>query len=301
MPPGMPAPEDPMPLYSLLYFLLSDKPTLATLTGFLLVLAETYWLGQILSRHELVLKNSSLSALVFLVLMSFLPLQLTLNPINISISFMILILYHLLISYNKPEHLDRLFGAGFFTSIASLFYLPFLFWFFFVIISFLIFRAGNWRAWMAAVIGLVTPFIYLAVWFLWRDEFFIRFVEYPSLFCRILVFPNPLPADFWIICGVTFLLAIWGIFSFRSGPEKTVEIRAKTNIILWTLVFTVISFLFSSSMAAFHPALAMPAIAMVITGTLTNLKKTRIAEIILLFYFLSLLINNLFIHNIVYH
>ena len=300
-PPGMPVPEGPVPLYSFFFHLLHDKPLLATVIGFCLVLAETYWLTRILSHHELVLKNSSLSALVFLVMLSFLPDHLTLNPINIALGFMILILHHLLISYNKPEHLDRIFGAGFFTAVASMFYLPFIFWFVFVIISFLVFRAGNWRAWMAAIIGLVTPFLYLAAWYFWHDEFMVKAMEFPRFFNQILVFPNPFHTDFWILCGFTVLLALWGIFRFQGGPEKTVEIRIKTNILLWTLVFTLLSFVFSGSMAIFHPALAMPALTMVITGTLIGLKKTRVAELILLVYFLSVLLNNLFIHNILYH
>ncbi|MEI7661083.1 MAG: hypothetical protein WCK34_02740 [Bacteroidota bacterium] len=301
-PAGMPAPEGPVPLYTLIYSLLHNLPVLSSLLGFLLVMAETYWLTTILSNHELVLKNSSLSALVFVVFMSFLPGQLTLNPINISLGFMILILYHLLISYNRPEHLDRIFAAGFFTSFASLFYLPFLLWFVFVIISFLVFRAGNWRAWMAAFTGLATPFLYLAVWCFWHNELVARVNEYVIFFSHILVYPNPFHTDFWILSLFTLFLAFWGIISFRSGPlEKTVEIRAKTNILVWTLVFTVISFAYARSIAIFHPALAMPAMSMIITGTLTRLKKTRMAEMILLLYFFAILANNLYIHNLFYH
>jgi len=300
-PPGMPAPDGPVPFYQLVCSLLNGHPFLATLAGFLLVIAETYWFSTILSNQELVLKNSSLSALVFLVLMSFLPGELTLNPINISLAFMILILYHLLISYNRPGHLDRIFGAGFFTAVASFFYLPFLLWFVFVVIGFLIVRAGNWRAWIAAFIGLVTPFLYLAVWYFWQDELLLRAKEYLYFFSHILVFPNPFHLDFWILSAFTLLLAIWGILSFRSGPvEKTVEIRAKTNIVIWTLFFAGISFAYARSMAIYHPALAVPAFAMVITGTLTHLKKTRVAEMILLIYFFAILLNNLFIHEYFY-
>jgi hypothetical protein len=296
--PSMPVPEGPVPLYTIIYTLLSGNTLAGTILGFMVVIAETYWLTRILSVHELVMKNSSLSALVFLVMMSFLPDQLTLNPINITLGFMILILYHLLISYNKPEHLDRIFAAGFFTAIASMIYLPFILWFVFVIISFLVFRAGNWRAWIAAFIGLITPFLYLATWYFWHDEFVERVIEYAGFFSNILVFPIPFQTDFYILCGFTVLLAIWGTFQFRSGPERTVEIRVKTNMLLWTLVFTLLSFIYSRSMAIFHPALAMPAMAMVITGTLTGLKKTRMAEVILLVYFFSVLINNLVIHNL---
>jgi hypothetical protein len=300
-PPGMPAPEGPVPLYAVLFQLLHNLPLLGSCLGFCLVLAETYWLTRILSNHELVLKNSSLSALVFLVMLSFLPGQLTINPINIALGFMILILHHLLISYNKPEHLDRIFAAGFFTAIASMIYLPFILWFVFVIISFLVFRAGNWRAWMAAIIGLLTPFIYLSTWYFWQDAFIVKALEYPAFFSHIRLFANPFHTDFYILCGFLILLAVWGIFLFRSGPEKTVEIRVKTNILLWTLLFTLLSFVYSGSMAIFHPALAMPALAMVITGTLIGLKKARVAEMILLVYFLGVLLNNLFFHNLVYH
>lgn len=299
-PPGMPTPEGPVPLYTIVFGLFHGFPLVASIAGFCLVLAETYWLTRILSTHELVLKNSSLSAMVFLVMMSFLPDQLTLNPINIALGFMILILHHLLISYNKPEHLDRIFAAGFFTAVASMFYLPFILWFVFVIISFLVFRAGNWRAWMAAVIGLITPFLYLAVWYFWQESFMVNTRGFTAFFSHVLVFPNPFHTDFYILCGFMVLLALWGIFLFRSGPEKTVEIRVKTNILLWTFVFTLLSFVFSRSLAIFHPALAMPALAMVITGTLIGLKKTRVAEMILLIYFFAVLVNNLFIHNIVY-
>ncbi|MEI7898038.1 MAG: DUF6427 family protein [bacterium] len=300
-PPGMPLPEGPVPLYALLYNWLHDMPFLSTLIGFCLVLTETYWLTRILSHHELVLKNSSLSALVFVVMMSFLPGQLTLNPINIALAFMILILHHLLISYNKPEHLDRIFAAGFFTAIASMFYLPFVLWFVFVVISFLVFRAGNWRAWMAAIIGLITPVLYLSAWYFWQDEFIRKAMEFPVFFSHIMVFPNPFHTDFYILCGLMVILALWGIFLFQTGPEKTVEIRIKTNIMLWTLVFTLLSFIYSGEMAIFHPALAMPALAMVITGTLIGLKKARMAEILLLVYFMGVLLNNLFIHGLVYH
>lgn len=300
MPPGMPVPEGPVPLYSFIYFLFSDNHFLATVTGFIIVLAETYWLTRILNQHELVLKNSSLSALVFLLLLSFLPGQLTLNPINISLGLMMLILYNLLISYNKPEHLDRIFAAGFFTSIASLFYMPFLLWFGFVIISFIVFRAGNWRAWMAVMLGLLTPYLYLAVWYFWNDVLFTRMMAYPQYFGHIRFFPATIHTDFIILTGLTLLLSLWGLFSYTRGPEKTVEIRAKSTIMMWTLVFTLISFIYAGSMTIYHPALAMPAIAMVITGTLTNLKKRKLAEVVMLCYFIVVLLNNLFIHNLVY-
>jgi len=294
-------PDGPVVLYNLVYINLHDFPFIATLFGFILVLAETYFIASMFSRHELVLKNSSLSALIFIVLMSFLPPHLTLTPLNISVGFIILILYQILIYYNKPEHLDRVFIAGFFTSMASFFYLPIIIWFAFVIISLLVCRAGSWRAWIVTIIGFVTPFIYLAVWSYWRNEFIETAEQYVTFFSRIVLFPNPFNTDFYILGGYTLLVAVWGILFYRKGTDKVVEIRAKSNVLLWTLFFVITSFLFSRSMAVYHIALAIPALTMVITRTLTGLKKTRLAEAILIIYFFAVLLNNIFIHNFVYH
>lgn len=302
LPPPMPFPDGPTPLYQLIYALLHDYPFVATLCGFILVMAEAYGFTQILDRHELVLKNSSLPALVFVVMMSFLPPQLTLNPINLAMGLMIMILYHLLIYYNRPDHLDRIFASGFFTGIASMIYLPFLLWFLFVIVSFLFLRAGNWRAWFAAFIGLLTPFIYLVSWYFWFDELALKMPAYFQFFNTILLYPNPFHNDFWVLSVYTVAIALWGIAVFRRGPvEKTAEVRAKTSIIMWTIAFTILSLAYSRSLTVFHPALAVPALSMVISGALIKLRKPKAAEVLLLVYFLIILLNNLFIHPLIYN
>ena len=297
-PPPMPLPSGPVPLYRILYLALSEHPLFAVILGFLLMMAETYWLTTILGRHELILKNSSLASLLFVVMMSLLPDQLTLNPINIALGLMILILHHLLISYNKPEHLDRIFAAGFFTAIASLFYLPFILWFVLVVISFLVFRAGNWRAWLAALAGLVTPFMYLATWYFWNDEISVRLSEWGEFFRQVTIMPEGFGPDFYWLGGFTLLLALWGLLMFSGGSERTVEIRVKTSIMLWTLAFTLLSFIYAGPLSPLHTALAIPALSMVLSGALTGLKKQRFAEWVFLFYFLSILINNLLISNL---
>jgi len=299
-PPGMPPPDGPVPLYQAVYHLLQPFPRLATLLGFVLVMVQAYWLTNILSRHELILKNSSLPALVYVVMMSLLPAQLTLTPIVIVLGFMILILYHLLISYNRPEHLDRIFAAGFFTALASFFYLPFLLWFVFLIISFLVIRAGNWRAWTAAFIGLITPFLYLAAWYFLKDTLPDKPREFSLFFSHVLTLPGPFHTDFWILYGFTLLLSVWGLAYFRSSLQRTVEVRVKTSILLWTLTFTLLSFLYSGPLTLYHAALATPALAMVISSHLISMKKTRLAEAIVALYILSVLINNLVLHHLIY-
>lgn len=292
-PVAMPEPQGPAPLYAMLYELLGQHPHTASIMGLLLVFLESFWITAIFNQHHLVQKNSSLSALVFLVLISSLPQLLTLTPANISLFFLIVILGNLLRSYNKPEHLDLVFGAGFFTSVASYFYPSFLLWFLFVPISFVIFRSGYWREWIVSLIGLATPFIFLSVFYFWQDELSMRAYSYLQYFSSLHI-EKVVPATHIMVTGgLTVLIILWGIYAFWSGPmEKTVEIRAKTNLFLWVVIFTAFSFIFAHTMALYHPALALPAFALAITGTLNNLKKTAIAEWVCFLYFLVILLNN---------
>jgi len=301
-PQVMPPPDGPSPLYAILYEILHETPRIATILGFFLVLTEAYWLTQILTKHELVLKNSSLSALVFLVLMSFYPEMLILNPLNIVVLLLIFMLDNLLRSYNKPEHLDHVYAAGFFTAVATMFYLPFLLWFAFVVISFIIFRSGRWREWMSSLIGLFTPFIFLFTGYFWTDQLTEKILEYRDFYRQILVYPNPFKPDFIVISAFTLMIALYGLVKNRgAGAERTVEIRAKTSIFLWINFFALLSFAYSRSLTIYQPMLFAPVFTLVITSALTGFKKTVVMEMILLAYFLVVLFNNLLVHDLLLH
>ena len=125
-PPGMPAPDGPVPLYGLIYSLLYNSPHLACILGFILTLLSAFLLNRLLTENEVVLKNSSLSALIFIGLMSYFPFFLTLHQLSIVSFFLLMILERLYKSYSKSESLELNYVAGFLIGIASLFYLPFI-------------------------------------------------------------------------------------------------------------------------------------------------------------------------------
>src|ERR1035437_1483732 len=99
-PPGMPPPDGPVPLYELIYALLNTSPHAASLIGFILTLLSAFLLNRLLTRNEVVLKNSSLSALIFIALMSYFPFLLTLHQLSIATFILIMILERLNKSYS---------------------------------------------------------------------------------------------------------------------------------------------------------------------------------------------------------
>lgn len=295
VPPDMPLPDGPVPLYELTYHLLHSLPRLASLLAFLLILAEAWIYNEIFSHHELVLKNSSLSALLLLMFLSMIPAYLTLSPVNISIALLTVVLYHLMIYYHKPEHIDRVYMSGFFISLAGFFYFPMFAWFFFLLISLIVCRAATLRVWLAAFAGFLTPLLYYAVWCYWHDHLADTAGLYTAYVVQWKLLPMTLPDNilFILFISAVVLFWIWAMIFPLKGMDKGIDFRAKSSLMIWAIIFTVASYPFSGSLLTHHALLAMPAFSLIISRTVFGLRKWRPAESLILVYFLAIVLYNL--------
>jgi hypothetical protein len=295
MPPPLSLPDGPAPLYYLISPVFSLNPTLAVITGFLLVLAETWMINVLLNRHELVVKNSSLAALVFIILMSSSPLFLTLHPLNICTLIGILIMNNLLKSYSRADDLDLVYGAGFSVAVGSMFYFPFMAMLLILPVSFILFRSSKWREWAAGLIGFLTPYLFLAVYYFMTDQLLVQIQSYRSIIASFLFYPMRLNADDWIIGIFTLVLVIYGMLYLLGGPmEKTAEIRAKTYLVIWLIPLSFISVAYSTSLLVFHIMLIFPSLTMMLTSAFLGIRRKRWSEILFLAYFLAILVNSYF-------
>lgn len=288
-PVSMPLPEGPAPFYDILYLLLNQFPYIGVLLGFLIVLSESFWLNEILSTHNLIPKNSSLAAFLFIILAGFLPAYLILNPVNIVILFVLVILRALLESYHHPQPIELVFSAGFFISIAGFFYLPALFLSLFLIICFLIYRTFTWRQWVSALIGMFTPFLFLAVAYFWIDQLGTLVVEYFRFFSMLSVSFPVMTLQTMILPGFALLLALCGfIYTLHHLSEKTVEIRKKTLIVIWFFFWVCLTAPFTATHFLSHLVLAAIPLAAFIANCLLGQKKAwRFELLVWIFILLS--------------
>jgi putative flippase GtrA len=293
-PPGMPAPDGPVPLYRLLYNLLHGVPLTATIIGFILTLISAYLLNRLLTNNEVVLKNSTLSMLIFIALMSYFPFLLTLHQTGIATFILLMILERIYHSYDKSESPELTYVAGFLTGIASLFYLPFILFFLFLLIAFINFRNIDWHEWVGSFIGLCTPFIFLSVYYFWIDKWMIRAVEYKHFF---LISFDPAPfrePGFLILSGIVVVLLLFGLITGLSGlSEKTIEIRKKTILLIWLIPVMILSIFFSASLLRYHLLISFITLSGLLSMYLLKIRKTFWPELIFVSILLILLLNNL--------
>lgn len=293
-PPPMPSPDGPVPLYALTYYLLSVYPHVATLIGFILTFLTAFLLNNLLTTNDIVPKNSSLTALIYIALMSYFPFLLTLHQLTIATFILLMILDRLFRSYNKSESLELTYVAGFLIGLASLFYMPFLLFFFFLLVAFIIFRNIDWHQWVGSFIGLVTPFIFLSVYYFWFDKWVIKFEEFKHFFLISFDLGPFREPSFLILSGIVLVLLIFGLLTGLARlSDKTIETRKKTNLMIWLIPVMILSIPFSASLLKYHILISFLTVSCLLSMYLLRLKNTFWQEMILIGILGILLFNNI--------
>jgi hypothetical protein len=292
IPVKMPSPDMPAPLYSILYTALSSVPCIPALAGFLLVFFEAVLVNHILTRHDLVEKNSSLTALIFFLLMSFLPAYLTLTPVNLVMILILLIIKGMFEAYNLNEPIESVYTAGFFTGLAFLVYVPVILLTGFLMITFFLYRTLKWREWVSSLIGLCTPLLFLVVISFLTDSLPQTIDHYITYFSTLRInFPHPGLTEFTLM-GFVILMTLPGMISaFRHRGEYTVEIRKKNLALIWITIWLVGAFFLSGSFYMYHPSLLAAGLSPLIAGYGMKLRKPFWFEIVIRVFILFILIN----------
>jgi hypothetical protein len=205
-----------------------------------------------------------------------------------------MILDRLYQSYNRSESPELTYVAGFLIGIASMFYLPFILFFLFLLIAFIIFRNIDWHEWVGSFIGLTTPYIFLSVYYFWFDEWMIKSNEYLRFF-MISFDPAPFrePA-FLILSGIVLVLLIFGLITGLSKlSEKTIEIRKKTILLIWLIPVMLLSIFFSASLLKYQLLISFVTLSGLLSAYLLKIRKTFWPELIFVGLLIVLLLNNL--------
>lgn len=291
-PPVMPEPQGPVILYRLLFSLLQGLPVVASLSGMALMLASAFWLNRLLTTHEIVQKKSSLAVFIYVLLSCWHPAQMTLTPVGIITPLLLWVLNELLLAYNRAEPVDLTFSAGFLISVSSLFFLPAILFYGFLLTAFIVYRSVKWREWAGSFIGLLTPFLFLLVYRFWTDQLPQVFTEYATFF-RQLSLSNPWHTTSAMV-PLLFLLLFFlaGIsHNFSHLTERTVEIRKKMILFNWLAVWILLCAPFSGPLLFYLPG----AIVIVIVPQVTNLylarRKILVWEMALWIFILIVIIN----------
>jgi hypothetical protein len=296
--PAVPLTEHAAPLYKLTITELKTYPFSLTLFSFILILCEAVLINFIVEKNEILDTTSYLPALVYIILMSLQPEMFSLHPIVIANLFMLLAVHRLMQSYRKETAYADAFNAGFFISIAALFYIPSVIFIFLLWFGLVILRPFVWREWIISFIGILLPWIYLVFYYFWNDK--LDILEYDALYYTIIAPRKSFNAltfsvvEYFqivvlLVCAILTAGKLLGDFG-----KGTVRTRSNLLLLLWFFIFSFATiFLAPEYSISYLSFLSIP-FSIFFSSFLLFAKKNWLVEIIFTLLIISVFVNQFF-------
>jgi len=273
----------PAPFYNYLHYFLHRLPLLEVVLAFVLIIAQGFIINRILIINSIVRKNTLLPAFIYVVVMSQSTDLQTLYPALLSNLFLILLLHYMLKIFNETEAYVEILNAGFLVGIATLFYLPSVFFLAAIWLCFIIYTIFYWREWVISFLGVVIPYIFLFTFYFWFDKMEFMFMKYYDFYTSFRELCFELNVYQFIILTLLMLFVLLGINRIiLSLNSKTISIRKKSIIIIWFFIISLVPLIYSSEPNIQNMALSFVPASCIIANYFDEIKKKPLIEILFL-------------------
>ena len=240
------------------------SPYANVLTALLITLIQAFIFNKIINDYNLVGKPTFLPALLFITVSSLFPSFILLSPTLICNFLVLWMIEKFLSVYRRDEVRSVMFDLGMMVAAGTLIYFPFIAMMPLLWISLIIFRPFNWREWLAGIIGFLTIFFFLAVYYYWNDSL--------DQFYRIwlpLATPFPTRLQFniyqYLVVLPLLLIFILSIIQLRQNFFKSfVQIRKSFQLLIFMLLLGLVSFYLKPEFRVYHFLLCAPPVAVLI-------------------------------------
>jgi hypothetical protein len=263
---------------------------LIVILNFLFIGIGVLLISFIAVKQEVVDKQNYFPLFIYLLLsiVSVNPNQLT--PQIFTNVFVLYSIYKLLDTYRKENELSQLFEAAFWLSISAYITISSIISFPLFFIVLLILRPFYWRDWAIAILGFIAPIFicesiaYLSdysQWYLFKSvAVFLQFLKPPSLSEYFL------PLTTFLV--ITLLFAIFQ--NLVRGFGNTVKKQKAKIILFWFLFFATFGFFSGGANSSSIILIYAFPLSFFIGDFLYGLKQTKIANTILFFFLLCVLV-----------
>lgn len=289
-PPYIAAQSPSSPLYNLLIQLTNSK-LIWSILAFGAILLQSLFFNLILTKNDYIRKTSLLGSFLYFVIMSHHPYLQQFSPAIMSHFFILSTVYFALNMYGKEDVIRESFRLGFNVGLASLFYLPSIFFLVLIFSTLLLYRVSYWRLWIIPVFSFLSPYIFLFTFYFATDKLYI-FNSYFEHFLNKLTFSWPyndtLSTIISIALGITLVLS-FGNF-LRRKHEKSIHLRKKITFFIYFLLIAIISVLISSESLTSFTTFIIP-VSLIIAVYFNDLKKTLWVDIFFTIILILIFIN----------
>lgn len=269
-----------LPFYKFIFLFTKHFSTLSIVFAFILVIGQAFYINYVCVKYDLSRKNSYVTALIYLTLMSSVSGLLCMHQILLCNCFLLPILHLCLSLYEKHDAFRESFQIGFLIAIASLIYYPLAFFLLLIWIAFIIFRLFTWREWLIILLGLIILYLFIFTYFFWFKNLGFLFNELRSVFYSL----NPIAKfntyELIVYLSIAFVLLLSLGYTLIHISERIIFVRKMQFVIIWMLLFSGVLSTFAVNVSpVFFSLMNIPA-TILISNYLSNRKKRWLVEMI---------------------
>jgi hypothetical protein len=251
------------------------SPYLNVLIALILTLIQALIFNKIINGYNLLGKQTFLPALLYVTATSlFIPFVL-LTPTLVCNFIVLWMIEKFLSIYRRAEVRSVMYDLGMMVALGTLVYFPFIAMMPLLWISLLIFRTFDWREWLAGIIGFITIFFFLAVYYFWNDSL----AQFYNIW---LPLTTPFPVVFhinwydYLVLIPVLMILILGVFQLRSNFLRSfVQTRKSFQLLFFMLLLGLISFYLKSDFRVYHFLLCAPPAAVMMAYYFVQAGKKR--------------------------
>lgn len=269
--------------------LISGIPLLSAIIAVILVFFYGQLLVSLNIKFFFLETRSQLPRLFYITICGILALLRFFSPALAAVFLIILIIYRLFGTYKTEKLSLHFFDAGFLLSLATLIYLPSVFFFPLILLALFYFRASYWQEWTYPFIGFSIPVIFWASYLFWTDQNIgLIFQEFSHLFqhARLKATYSLIQLIFYAYLG--FLILISSIHMMFIIGGRKIQSRVFLIFFFWIFIIGLILIFLvpSSGIEAIYFA-GIP-VAFLLSNYFTTCRNSRINNMLIGFLILML-------------
>ncbi|MDR1725590.1 MAG: hypothetical protein LBR28_04285 [Bacteroidales bacterium] len=283
-PPHVVLTEFDMPFYKYIYSIISPLPLISTIIAFVIMILNGIFLNYIFTSNKLVQKTTYMPAFMYYLLNSSNYQFMTISSLLIMNFCLIVALWCFYRIYTKKESAEEIFTTSLIIALASMFYIPSLFFLLWLWIGLFIYKAYNLKKWLISLFGFITPFIFSLIYYYLTDQvaeklnyFVDNFVHLPS----IHQISAPIHVVYLAILGVLTVTSLFYVHT--SKIENNIIYGKKCNILIIMLFVSILSLTFVMEYSEFSAFFSIP-LSFIFTIFLFAKRKLLYSNIMLLLF-----------------
>ncbi len=270
------------PFYEMLRPFISNNPLVAVILSFILLIVQAIILNLVATSKSFTERYSALPGLLYLTLMCSITAMIAPHPMLFANLFLILALDRMF-DVQQEEHVSKqVYNVGFLIAMASLFHYPAIFLFAALIFSVFVYYLVSVRTIIASLLGLITPFAFLALYFFLMDEFLNWFKNLTVSIQPMLVFQLDISIYQKAFIAVVGLLAIFAFLRLQLiyKATKPIRIRKRITVLLLFFLVSVASFIVVVNHVYVHFGIMLIPLSIALAVFFYDLRNSRLAEIV---------------------